>query len=396
MALQFKDIVGIAYEVYEAKKFDQASNCKIMARRILHFEMEDITKKVKESLEKMHEFFMDSYKSVGCFLCDGATHAFIDVKKKTVTMNHNFCRTLTSRSLKVLLYLHVHYKKFYELASTFMSKCNLNGDFTKDAPGPNIILKIDETTKNNLNACKQFRNDSSWETSCTSICDEFGLAKQSELFFPDMLMYHDATNELEDLITMVYDEAEDSGIELSEEELKAKEEVGEADQESAPEVRLLERLKVQRDSRILAEEPPKIEPPKAGGATAGGATGPENPDQAKEKEKEKPKPPTFLELLKDAGRSEVFTKAPEGAKKLSEFVTVYDTKGGDLYEMRLAVNFEEPIYTALKAELEPPAKPTDGKATVEKKTSAGFWGSSEQRLFAFGMMLLNAGYLILA
>lgn len=186
------DIAALIKEA--TKEEDTPSNCSLLSHRILSFELPTIVPVVQAGLHKMHAFFQESYKGVFCSICDARTQFLIDPEKKTVTLSEKFCREITSNSLHMLLYFHVHFKKFMSLSNALLTLCDLEGNFLPDEAVPGAVhLAVTNDTKNLLADCRKYRNDPSWLEHCAGICEEFHLTRFAEFFQPDIQRYHKAS-----------------------------------------------------------------------------------------------------------------------------------------------------------------------------------------------------------
>lgn len=191
---QLSRVPELATKILETTKGDPLyQNCSLVASRILQFELETITPIVKEGLEKMHAFFKESFKGVYCSICDAKSQFLIDGETKTVTLSEKFCREVTSNSLHMLLYFHVHFKKFMSLSNALVTLCDGEGNFIPEEAVPGAVqLGIKNETKNLLSDCRKYRNDPSWLEHCAGICEEFHLTRFAEFFQPDIVRYHKA------------------------------------------------------------------------------------------------------------------------------------------------------------------------------------------------------------
>lgn len=401
--------LDIARMVIDSKKFSRMSNCKMMATRMLQFQLETISPKVQHSMKRMHEFFVTTYSGVGCMLCNADYQPMFDGAKKTVTVSEHFCREMTSSSLHVLLYLHVHYVRFYKLASNFMSKCDHAGNYNEEAAVPaDAAIKVDEGKEKDLLACKEFRNDGNWMTSCGAICEEFNLVKIEETFFPHIDSYIAATKFLTDRHTAIVDgkkaaeaanpapategDKKEGKGEKKEGEGEKKEGEGEkkegekkkeASADSKQE-RILEKVKFRRDSRVLEEvkkpeDTKKAEEPKKDEAKAPAVEEVKEPETAEDK-------------LKDAKDPIVFVNAPKAGKDLEAIKPVFKELGVNPYEIGKMVKLEETVYNAIKADISAAleaAKGEGGEGKVVKKTSSGFFSGISRSLTAGFLIMLS-------
>jgi len=183
-------VFPIARMIQDKLKTKKVSNCKVLARKILHFQIKDIAPKLKEAVRTMHEFFFDSYKGMYCMLCDGTSHGYFNLKRKTITYSERFCRDITANSLHVMLYFHLHFTKFLNLVGTFLSTCDNRGRFNdKAALSPVYIFHTSAKAREEIDKCKTFRNDPNWFEMCQPLCKNFHLTKFSPFFQPHVKKY---------------------------------------------------------------------------------------------------------------------------------------------------------------------------------------------------------------
>ena len=183
-------VFPLAQMIQKKLEKKKVSNCKVLARKILHFQIKDIAPKLKEAVRTMHEFFFDSYKGMYCMLCDGFTHQYFNLKRKRIIFSERFCRDITANSLHVMLYFHIHFTKFLNLVGTFLSTCDNRGRFNdKAALSPVYIFHSSAKAREEIEQCKTFRNDPNWFTMCKGLCQNFNLTKYSTFFQPHLKKY---------------------------------------------------------------------------------------------------------------------------------------------------------------------------------------------------------------
>lgn len=390
---ELEKALDIALVVLQSKKFSRLSNCKMMATRMLQFQLGVISPRVSHSMQRMHEFFLTTYTGVGCSVCNAETHSLVDGAKKTITLSEGFCRDLTSNSLHVLLYLHVHYAKFYQLASKFMAQCDHNGNYNEQGAVPaEAAIKIDETKQQELMACREFRNDGTWLASCGAICEEFNLTKIEETFAPHIDAYSAAAKFLGERHKAISD-----AMKPPKPEKKPEEEQGEGEDaakepekkegETGKEERILERVKFRRDARRLEEAKAEAsgDKPKEGAEKAEGDAGNKEGDKKAEEPviPEATLPKTPEEVLEDMKDPAVFLNVPKEPAHLAGLKPTYQPKGVNPFEDGKLSNFDQTVYTQVKdavaAELAKAEKGQTGEGTevaVEKKTSSGWFKSA--------------------
>lgn len=183
-------VFPVANMILDKLKNKKVSNCKVLARKILHFKIKDIAPKLKEAIRTMHEFFFDSYKGMYCMLCDANSHQYFKLKRREIVYSERFCRDITANSLHVMLYFHIHFVKFLNLVGTFLSTCDNRGRFNeKAALSPIYVFHVKGKARNEIEKCKTFRNDPNWFKFCVELCENFKLTKFSPFFQPHLKKY---------------------------------------------------------------------------------------------------------------------------------------------------------------------------------------------------------------
>ena len=183
-------VMPIAKMITEKLKNKKVSNCKVLARKILHFQIKDIAPKLKEAVRTMHEFFFTSYKGMYCMLCDAYTHQYFRLKQRRLIFGERFCRDITANSLHVLLYFHLHFAKFLNLVGTFLSTCDNRGRFNEKGALPAVYtFHTSQKARDEVEKCKTFRNDPTWFKMCKPLCENFKLTKFVHFFQPHLKKY---------------------------------------------------------------------------------------------------------------------------------------------------------------------------------------------------------------
>lgn len=194
-AVKIQDLASI---IQLRMKKEPISNCKILAKRIIHFEFKDISLRLKTVLNKMHEFFEKSYSGFYCMICDAENHKYFQIEDNKLIYSEKFCRDIISNSLNVLLYFHVHMMKFLNLLLRFGNVCDANG-FYKERPISNDdLFFITGTDKKMLEGCRDFRNAPNWLEMCEPICDKFYINSYNFFFEPHLRKYKAFTKILKD------------------------------------------------------------------------------------------------------------------------------------------------------------------------------------------------------
>jgi hypothetical protein len=345
-------------------KDPKESNCKVMAQRILHFKFGDIIPKVQEAIGHLHSFLHTSYKGIYCSLCDAHTHSFIDVDKKEITFSEGFCREIVSHSLHPLTYLHVHFKKLIDLANSFVTFCDNEGEFNpEEAVPPSAMLEIQEADKQLLFNCRKFRNDSGWMEYCGGICEKFHFTQFGEFFQPDIKKYHKTVlylqekllkfsppeQDLEEMEKEAEDEADEPEDEQGEEEDKEGEEEppaetpeeapAEAPAETTETERKLRQIRLKKKyARYLNEENGEApaETPAEEGETEGAEEG--------EEEEE----PSLVDLEKKYEKMDLVHKSMNAVIPLDKMTAVFADPGVNLHEIGKHAHITQENYLLVK------------------------------------------------
>ena len=348
-------VFPIAKMVQGKLKNKNVSNCKVLARKILHFEIKEIAPKLKEAIRTMHEFFFDSYKGMYCMLCDGFTHQYFNMKRRKITFSERFCRDITANTLHVMLYFHLHFTKFLNLVGTFLSTCDNRGRFNdKAALSPVYIFHTSAKAREEVEKCKTFRNDPNWFKMCEPLCKNFKLTKYSTFFQPHLKKYR------------MYSEFLAARIR----HIKVMEANDPLNQPAPPVGRLLEsETKVETDGRKLAAAGKPPAKPAAGAKTT-----------------KKKKKPSLVERLKleekKWKRLGIFRSALNAIIPIDLFKSEFDDPGIELYEFGRASLIDDARYKAVKAAV------AKAKGQKVHKRSAGLFGINVAVYFSQIMILL--------
>lgn len=182
-------IQDYANSILKKMKKERISNCKIYAKRIVHFEFKDMALRLKGALVSMHEFFERTYSGFYCSLCDAENHKFIRKETSEVIYSERFCRDLTAQSLNVLLYFHVHMMKYLNMLLKFTTFCDANGYYTAKAISSDDLFYVIGEDKRMLETCRDFRNAPNWFEKCVPICEKFRINSYDFLFEPHLKKY---------------------------------------------------------------------------------------------------------------------------------------------------------------------------------------------------------------
>lgn len=174
----------------ERLKTKKTSNCKVLAKRVTHFQIKTIAPMLMESLDSMQQFFFNTHKGWYCTVCNAKMNPFIDIFGKKLILSHKFCRQITTNSLHVLLYFHIHFIKYLNLISRFVSSCSVKGAYKDIKAEGETKMEVSKSLHNMLTGCKEKRNDKKWMDYCEDICRKFMPFRYSNFFAPNLLKFH--------------------------------------------------------------------------------------------------------------------------------------------------------------------------------------------------------------
>ena len=163
------------------------SNCKLLAKKILLFEIDTTHNEIMKSFKKMEKFFVKSYSGFYCAICDHKNHLMFDADDPTVFYSINFCREIVEHALIPVMYMNVHFKNMMSVVTRFVTSCDFKGTFTRDVPiKPINVFPVDEKVSKSLHECRDNRNKPAWFVECEPLCREFKLTKFSKIIAPSV------------------------------------------------------------------------------------------------------------------------------------------------------------------------------------------------------------------
>jgi len=165
----------------------RVSNCKLISERIMNFEVRGIESQITKNLEKMREFFKETYKGFYCSVCNYENQKFFDLNTKTVVFSEKFCRDIVENALGPLLVLHVDIIKYLNLVTKFVTSCDSQGEYNLEAEFPKSFTFF-EITENRemLESCRTNRNAKDWFSYCKDVCMNFQIYSFSSFFEPNV------------------------------------------------------------------------------------------------------------------------------------------------------------------------------------------------------------------
>ena len=163
------------------------SNCKLLASRILTYEIDEVKQQIFQNLIQSKEFFVKTYRGFYCTLCNYENHRFFDPTLKTVTFSQSFCRDMVKNNLSTLLLLHIDLGRLMNVVSKFLTTCNSSGDYNTDAvTDASLIIDENRNVTKMLSACRRNRNTVDWFNKCQGICNNFSMVEFSPFFEPNL------------------------------------------------------------------------------------------------------------------------------------------------------------------------------------------------------------------
>ena len=165
----------------------RVANCKLLSDRILNFEVKEIQTQMRKNLNKMRDFFKNTYKGFYCSICNYENQRFFNQNEKKVYLSEKFCRDIIENSLGPLIVYHVDMMKYLNLVTKFVISCDTRGEYNLDAQFPKnyTFFEIQET-KSMLESCRANRNKKDWFSYCKDVCMNFQLASFSTFFEPNV------------------------------------------------------------------------------------------------------------------------------------------------------------------------------------------------------------------
>lgn len=182
-------VTGLANDTLRLFASETASDCKVLAKQITRYRIEEVTPKLTEALHNLQNYMESIYAGVHCTVCDADAHPFFNLVDQQVTYGVRFCRNLVMRGLPVMLYLSNHMTKYMNLLIQFTGGCDKKGVFTDNGHCEADLFAQDLVLKRRLEKCRDARNSPDWYDHCQFICDEFNLVDYPKLFEPYLKKY---------------------------------------------------------------------------------------------------------------------------------------------------------------------------------------------------------------
>lgn len=187
---EYQKVYELAQKTIKVLSYKRIANCKVLATRILSFDINEIYDQVQQNFKDLEEFFYTSYRGLYCSLCNYNNHEFFDVKNRTMIYSEKFCRDMVTSTLNTLLFFYHDLVKYNNLVSKFLLSCDKNGEFEADIMIPtDVVFVYDDIVSKNLSDCRKNRNQASWVIHCNAICEQFKWNKFASYYEPELQRY---------------------------------------------------------------------------------------------------------------------------------------------------------------------------------------------------------------
>jgi hypothetical protein len=198
--LQVHELAEALLRKYRHKRI---SNCKILAKRIVGFQVKKVFERLRVAIAEMHKFFLTSYKGVYCAACDGRNQQFWKIdnpNNKTVHFARGYCRDMLAKSVQPLIYLESYLPTLANLMVEFGSQCNSRNRFIDEPIDSHDQIKIKATRASQLEECLSVINhEQRWFERCATVCNRFNMLKLNPYFLPNVREFKKLTLLLKEL-----------------------------------------------------------------------------------------------------------------------------------------------------------------------------------------------------
>lgn len=163
------------------------SNCKLLAGRMLNYELPQVKKKIIENIGTSKKFFSKVFNGFYCAICNHENHRFFKKSANTIIFSEKFCRDIVEQNLPNLIAFHVDTIKLLNLTTKFVTACDLKGDYNLEATFPKELVFIQaKDIVSTLRDCRDNRNKKEWFSYCKDICMNYKINKFSKYFEPNI------------------------------------------------------------------------------------------------------------------------------------------------------------------------------------------------------------------
>ena len=186
-----------ASKVLENMASKENNECKLMARRILSYQIEDLKNALLQQTKEAFNFMKQTFKGFYCALCNADESEFILSGSKKIIVTERFCRSVITNTLSSILYYRVHFPRFINLVSTFAATCDIQGKFVQATLKPGIIVEVKIDEAETIEKCFNSRNHPIWLNNCQEICQKWNPGEIDEYFLPGLSQLALATEHLD-------------------------------------------------------------------------------------------------------------------------------------------------------------------------------------------------------
>jgi hypothetical protein len=188
------------------------SNCKVLASKIILYDINKVGVQVIEALNAAYKFMLLNYKGFYCEICDAKKNKFVFDADGFVVLHKNQCRETVVGSIKAMYYLRVLFVNLSNLAVKFMNNCDAKGTFFDDALMSQLLLNNSPEDRL-VERCWNERNSPKWLEECKEFCEKFNFVSLEDYFKPYAYKYALITAFLKKrTLQMVSQETLDSSI----------------------------------------------------------------------------------------------------------------------------------------------------------------------------------------
>ena len=163
--------------------------CGTASRKVFNFSFTAFYNKVIEELESIRPDMDKYYKTFFCNICDAENHPYIELKKKKVTIDAEFCQKFLQEHEELLQMLNVELVEYLESLQHLVD-CN---HYLKSYNLKFFDSKKQEFMKE-LGKCINNLSSKNFLKSCKSTCENIMLSKVNILFEGDFEFLIDAVN----------------------------------------------------------------------------------------------------------------------------------------------------------------------------------------------------------
>lgn len=366
------------------------SNCKVMAERIVEMNFSEQAKKLKPQIKSFHEFLITLHKGFLCATCDANNQKFINTSKNEIILSKSTCRDIVSKSFTFMIYFHVHLIKILNLAALYVTTCDPNGNFKEKAIPPELNISINPTNEKLLLDVRDNRDRSDWFGFFKNYCEKTSVTQFTDFFMPHLKQIEAFTKQIRGATKSIEAAVQTDGASP----------VGVKSAQS----RLLDDSSSKKDDKKEEKKDKKDDKDKSGDKKDSKSKDKPEDDLKKEmnaaekeldkEEKDKKK------IVKKTKTSiyepfEIYTVSLNAVIPLSEFKTVFNEPGINLYEIGISTTFETSLYEKIQKSKDDAG--TDSSASdAKKKDGSSAHGAKEgSNAHIYTLMALIASFLLL-